>query len=177
MTISQALCELAERPKYIQPLREEVDSVLANEGWTKASIGQLYKLDSFFREHRDITVVMSRYVMKDFTFSDGTCVPAGTHLCVNARGNHRDDAHYPSANTFDGFRFAHEDGVDQPLTVTPTLDYNAFGNGRPTCPGRFFAVAELKVMLAHILSTYDGKLKFGNEGVAEQKQIPNPKEL
>ncbi|KIM34987.1 hypothetical protein M413DRAFT_449945 [Hebeloma cylindrosporum] len=180
VTISQALCELAERPKYIQPLREEVDSVLANEGWTKASVGQLYKLDSFFRETQRYDglglVVMSRRVMKDFTFSDGTCVPAGTHLCVNARGNHRDDAHYPSANTFDGFRFAREGGVDQHLMVTPTLDYNAFGNGRPTCPGRFFAVAELKMILAHILSTYDVKLSEGPHPKMrwfEFKVIPN----
>lgn len=76
-------------------------------------------------------VLMSRRVMKDFTFSDGTCIPAGSHLCVNAQGNHRDDAYYPSANTFDGFRFARADGVDQQLMVTPTLDYHAFGHGRP----------------------------------------------
>lgn len=34
----------------MQPLREEVDLVVANGGWAKASVGQLYKLDSFFRE-------------------------------------------------------------------------------------------------------------------------------
>lgn len=51
---------------------------------------------------------------------------------MNARGNHRDDAYYPSANTFDGFRFARGDGVDQQMMVTPTLDYIAFGHGRPT---------------------------------------------
>ena len=74
---------------------------------------------------------MSRRVMKDFTFSDGTVVPAGSHLCVNSWGNHRDEEHYASAHSFDGFRFAKEDGIEQQLLATPTLDYNAFGHGRP----------------------------------------------
>ena len=34
----------------MQPLREEVDSVISDGGWAKASVGQLHKIDSFFRE-------------------------------------------------------------------------------------------------------------------------------
>lgn len=35
------------------------------------------------------------------------------------------------------------------------------GHGRHACPGRFYAAAELKVVLAEILSTYDIKLCEG----------------
>ncbi|PPQ96344.1 hypothetical protein CVT26_005028 [Gymnopilus dilepis] len=165
VAFAQALYMLCERPEYIEPLREEVEAVISETGWTKAAVGQLYKVDSFFRETQRYNglglVLMSRRVMKDFTFSDGTFVPAGTHLCVNSWGNHRDDEYYPDADTFDGFRFSREDPNEQPLMATPTLDYNAFGHGRPACPGRFFAVAELKMMLGYVITTYDFKLSDG----------------
>ena len=35
----------------------------------------------------------------------------------------------------------------------------AFGFGPHSCPGRFFAVYEIKIVLAHILQNYDFKLK------------------
>ncbi|KAF8967503.1 cytochrome P450 [Flammula alnicola] len=180
VSISQALYELSARPEYVQPLREEIEGVISDEGWTKTAIGRLYKLDSFFRETQRYNglglVLMNRRVLKDFTFSDGTRVPAGSHLCVNSWGHHRDDTYYPSADTFDGFRYAREDGNDQQLMATPTLEYNAFGHGRPACPGRFFAVAELKMMLAHILVTYDFKLADGAQPEMkwfETKVIPD----
>lgn len=49
--------------------------------------------------------------------------------------------------------------------VTPNLDYLIFGHGRHACPGRFFAVNELKLMMAHLLLTYD--VKF-----ADDRQVP-----
>lgn len=135
-------------------------------------------------------VMMNRRVVKDFTFSDGTVVPTGTHLCANAWGVHRDDAYYPNADEFNGFRFFEESGVDQPLMATPSLDYMAFGHGRPAwyvmpdsivfsheaevgvliaSPGRFFAVAELKMILAHILLRYNFKLETG--GIPQVKWL------
>ena len=37
-------------PEYIEPLREEVESIVREQGWTKASILNMRKLDSFLRE-------------------------------------------------------------------------------------------------------------------------------
>ena len=37
-------------PEYIQPLREEVESIANEQGWTKASLFNMRKLDSFLRE-------------------------------------------------------------------------------------------------------------------------------
>jgi len=37
-------------PEYIEPLRQEVDSIVKEQGWTKASIFNMRKLDSFLRE-------------------------------------------------------------------------------------------------------------------------------
>jgi hypothetical protein len=34
----------------MKPLREEVEEIIQREGWTKAGIDQMYKLDSFIKE-------------------------------------------------------------------------------------------------------------------------------
>jgi len=42
-------------PECIQPLREEVESIVKEQGWTKASIFNMRKLDSFLRESQRIS--------------------------------------------------------------------------------------------------------------------------
>jgi hypothetical protein len=41
---------LLANPEYIEPLRQEVDAVITEEGWTKAGIDKMHKIDSFLRE-------------------------------------------------------------------------------------------------------------------------------
>ena len=49
-TFTHALYNLAAYTQYIEPLREEVEEVVAAEGWSKASLGKMRKLDSFLKE-------------------------------------------------------------------------------------------------------------------------------
>lgn len=49
-TFTHALYNLAAYPEYIQPLREEVEDIIAEEGWTKTSLGKMRKVDSFLKE-------------------------------------------------------------------------------------------------------------------------------
>ncbi len=37
-------------PERIPELREEIETVIASDGWTKAALGKMWKLDSVFRE-------------------------------------------------------------------------------------------------------------------------------
>lgn len=37
-------------PHFIKPLREEIENVIAEDGWTKTAMGKMWKLDSFMRE-------------------------------------------------------------------------------------------------------------------------------
>ena len=54
LTLPQAftytLFDLATHPEYVQPLRDEIEGVLREEGWTKTAMGKMSKLDSFFKE-------------------------------------------------------------------------------------------------------------------------------
>ena len=44
------LYRLLANPEYIEPLRQEVDAVVTEEGWTKAGMDRMYRIDSFIRE-------------------------------------------------------------------------------------------------------------------------------
>jgi hypothetical protein len=44
------LYRLLSHPECIKPLRQEVEAVVAEEGWTKAGMDKMHKIDSFVRE-------------------------------------------------------------------------------------------------------------------------------
>ncbi len=46
-------------PEYIEPLRQEVDAVISEEGWTKAGIDRMHKIDSFIRKTRFDSITLS----------------------------------------------------------------------------------------------------------------------
>ena len=49
-SVTHALYHLAALPEYQQLLREEVDTLVSAEGWSKATMGKMWKLDSFLKE-------------------------------------------------------------------------------------------------------------------------------
>jgi hypothetical protein len=49
-TCTRVLYRLLASPEYIEPLRREVEAVIAEEGWTKAGMDKMHKIDSFLRE-------------------------------------------------------------------------------------------------------------------------------
>ena len=106
---------------------------------------------------------MLRLVREPFTFSDGTYLPDGTYIAVPSHAIHLDESNYPDPTSFVPFRFvdkAKKEGTGRKVDVTAaTTDFLLFGYGRHACPGRFFAVAELKLMVALILMKYDVKLE------------------
>ncbi|KAM6503786.1 Cytochrome P450 [Amanita muscaria] len=163
ITFTFVLFELATRPEYVQPLRDEIEAVISDEGWSKDSVQKLRKVDSFIKECLRVSnfniVAMARTARKDFTFSDGTTVPAGSMVVVPFNPVHTDRDNYVNPDKFDGFRFERmraQQGEEAKHQLSSLgVDYVLFGHGRHACPGRFFAVNELKVMLAYVLLNYD----------------------
>jgi len=100
-------------------------------------------------------------MMQDHTLSDGTFLPKGTWVATTMHAIHKDDAVYPDASKFDGFRFSrlpeHENACNQAVSTSQT--FLVYGIGSTACPGRFFAANEIKTLLAHLLVTYDIKVK------------------
>jgi hypothetical protein len=54
------LYRLLANPEYIGPLREEVDAVIREEGWTKAGVDKMYKIDSFLKETQRVDGISLR---------------------------------------------------------------------------------------------------------------------
>ncbi|KAF8833481.1 cytochrome P450 [Paxillus ammoniavirescens] len=166
-SFTQALYILAANLQYIQPLREEVESIVKKEGWSKGTLLNMRKLDSFLKECQRMEsldyVGMPRKAMKDFAFSDGTVLPQGTYVTIASQATRLDNEIYDNANIFDPFRFANmrdEDGNDAKHSfISTNPEYLAFGHGRHACPGRFYAATTLKTMLAHVVLSYDIKLE------------------
>ena len=52
--LTQLLYRTLAHPEYIEPLRQEIDAVITKEGWTKAGIDKMHKVDSFLRETQRI---------------------------------------------------------------------------------------------------------------------------
>jgi len=171
LTFTQVLYRLLANPEYIEPLRQEVEAAVAEEGWTKAGMDKMHKMDSFLRETQRLDglgfVAVTRLALRPFTFSNGVTVPAGTLVSIPAAVANRDERVYHNPDKFDGFRFAklRESEADTVTSryqiVSPSSENLTFGLGRHTCPGRFFAVNEIKALFAHIVTTYDIKLEDG----------------
>jgi hypothetical protein len=54
------LYRLLANPEYIEPLRQEVDAVVTEEGWTKAGMDRMYRVDSFIRETQRVDGILLR---------------------------------------------------------------------------------------------------------------------
>jgi len=66
------LYRLLANPEYIEPLREEADAVIKEEGWTKAGIDKMYKIDSFLRETQRLDGLIIR-PFYFFSISNSRC--------------------------------------------------------------------------------------------------------
>lgn len=114
---------------------------------------------------------MDRYVDKTVKLSDGLTIPAGAALMVHATNN-LDDAFFPNAGSFDGYRFLklrEQPGQDSKYQLASTsAEHLGFGLGVHACPGRFYAANTMKLMLAHFVMKYDWRF------VDENPQIRAP---
>lgn len=165
---------MAVDPEAIEPLREEIRTVMAENGGTitTRALQYMVKLDSYMKEcvrfYPAGLTSFTRKVLKGFTLSNGQYIPKGVVIEVPSHAIYQDDMNYPNGDTFDGFRHyklrqggtATDHARNQ--FVTTNEQNLMFGYGRHACPGRFFAANEIKMLLARILLDYDVKNEDGS---------------
>ncbi|KNZ74120.1 Ent-kaurene oxidase [Termitomyces sp. J132] len=166
LNLTNALYHLSACPKpTIQTLRKEIEEALRPDGWTTHALDRMVNLDSFIKETMRLNTLDAlttrRIAVVPHTFSDGTYIPQGTHLGLACTPTHLDASRYTSPTTFDAFRFG--SGPRYELT-TAAPEFLAWGLGRGACPGRFFAGAVMKLVLAHVVLLYDVR--------EEDRQVP-----
>lgn len=125
----------------------------------------MHKLDSLIREalrYNPLTPQgLVRQVVKPggLTTPDGVYLPEGTHVHSIVKNVHHDvDLFGSSANEFDPLRYYNIAAINQESqksAVRIGSDFLSWGLGRHACPGRFFAVHVMKLMLGHLFERYD----------------------
>ncbi|KAI0481221.1 cytochrome P450 [Xylariaceae sp. FL0804] len=184
-TTTAVMMDLATYPKYIPLLRQEIEDVIKEEGleendqgqifFPKRALAKLKKLDSFIKESQRWSpmgyTITGRKAMTDVKLSTGLVIPKGTMISFPQHYVHHSPetttmspsynagTGNPGPDAFEGFRFLNLREVpgraSRHQAVTTSEDSLTFGHGPKACPGRFFAVMEIKATLVDILRHYD----------------------
>ncbi|KAH6664961.1 cytochrome P450 [Halenospora varia] len=203
MAVSHVIFDLVSRREYIQPLREEIERVLEEDGYDlngdgsmklkKSSFPKLRKLDSFLKESQRLNppgLANNRRVLNsNIKLSTGHTLPKGTRIMFpsyNIMTSAETLAFSPAYNgpsyipptQFDGLRFyklREQPGKEnRHQFVTTSEDSLNFGYGNHACPGRFFASNEIKIVLIEFLTNWEFRL-LGDEKLegGEEKRPVN----
>ncbi|KAF2183915.1 cytochrome P450 [Zopfia rhizophila CBS 207.26] len=173
MNAVHVLYDIAERPEYVQILRDEIEEVIKEDGhflqWDKNSFYKLKKLDSFMRESQRMNpptlLSYHRVMQRDHVLQDGTLLPQGAHITMPVNAIQNDPKVTPNPEIFDPMRYYKlrqregETHLHQFATTEPNI--LNFGHGKYACPGRFFASLEIKNILVRLIMEYDWKLPDG----------------
>lgn len=163
-----AIAYLIAHPEAEAVVREELDQLMAGEGeagddaLTPDRLGALRMLDSTIKEALRLSTgsLTLRRVMEDFvleTPGGNWALREGDRVCVAPFLTHYDPEIFPDPNTYRYDRFYIAQGVKQfhkggqrvPIPLMP------FGAGVSMCPGRFFALNEIKLFVARLLTQLD----------------------
>ncbi|APA13444.1 hypothetical protein sscle_11g082140 [Sclerotinia sclerotiorum 1980 UF-70] len=167
---------LCERPSYILDLRAKMRDALKEEGsWRISTINKLRKLDSFMKEsmryNQPNALSFDRIVLTPHTLSTGLHLPIGTFISMASESMSRDPTYYSnhdSPATFNPSRFYQSPPQTEKTTYNPLKGFTsiepgnlAWGNGRQTCPGRWYAGVVIKLVVGTLLEGYEMKFPEG----------------
>ncbi|KAI8638058.1 cytochrome P450 [Parasitella parasitica] len=167
-TVNYLMYCLLKHPHYIEELRQEQEQVVSNEGidysgtdvvYTPAMYRSMVKLDSFIREcmrtrMAGIGLSHTNISNQDVVLKSGATIKPGHEVFVNAFHMHHDPENQSGLGNleiFDGFRFV---GKDK-LAVRSGQDNVSFGMGKHACPGRWFAIHQVKGIVSYFIKNYD----------------------
>ncbi|CAB4479455.1 unnamed protein product [Rhizophagus irregularis] len=160
-SLTFCLHELVNNPQFLKEILEEQKQLYkSNEKsyYSTEQIARMEKLDSFIKETLRVNVnnvaLQHKTLSSYFTFSNGYQVPKGRLVNIRLGEVHFDkELQSQTADEFNAFRYLKK---NSPATRADN-SFLTFGLGKHTCPGRHFAVNEIKVALHYLLLNYDIK--------------------
>jgi cytochrome P450 len=104
-------------------------------------------------------VTFNRQLAVPVTLSNGVVLPKNTYISMTHYMTNKDPSIYPSPQTFDPLRFYHlrQNPGDEPKHQFASLSAEnpSWGVGKFACPGRFWASAQIKLVLMVLLKEFD----------------------
>ncbi|KAK4031299.1 cytochrome P450 [Parachaetomium inaequale] len=196
VTAIHAVYDLCAHPETMRDLREEARAVLGAHGWTHAALLRLHRMESFLKESGRANsagiVSFQRLVLSPIRLSNGFVIPAGTHICAASDARSRDPAPYEAPLEFRPLRFYHPPSgeaaggggeVDAANLFSSVANGDSwFGVGRQACPGRWYASAQIKLVLCLLLTEYEFKFPDGQTArpknwVKDEKTGPDMEQM
>lgn len=144
---------------------------------TPRALYDLRLLDSFMKEtmrtNPPTTVRFPRYVERSITLRDGTVLPRGASLDALLSPPLSDPRLYPDPGVFDARRFLRlrSGEAADPLGYKNKEQYQFigankedifWGYGPHACPGRFFANAQMKLIIVQLLARFEMRRPGGS---------------
>ncbi|KAM0337830.1 hypothetical protein ACHAPU_011499 [Fusarium lateritium] len=173
-TTSDLVCETllntCQHPEVLDALREEIVTVLSQEGGlTKVALYNLKLMDSVVKESQRLRPILlgafRREALVDVTLPNGDILKKGDKV-IGETTHMWSSEYYDNALEFDAYRYVkmRQTSDDKKAhLVSTSADHLGFGHGVHACPGRFFAANEIKILLCHLLLKYDWKLPEATE--------------
>ncbi|KAK5997949.1 Cytochrome P450 monooxygenase ATR4 [Cladobotryum mycophilum] len=186
--LSNVIYDLCAYPEWFNILREEIFEAAKELGppGLNPEIGarewcsRLDKLDSFIVEsqrHNPLLLLNpQRLAYQDVALKDGTHIPTGTILSFANYEHSMNPDVFDNPREFDPMRSyrkrmsspdqreQHKAGMTHPNNL-------AFGYGNQACPGRQFAVAQMKLIMCRLL--YEFEIKFPGGKTRPETQFVN----
>ncbi|KAF7944223.1 hypothetical protein EAE96_010625 [Botrytis aclada] len=184
--VTHLLFDLAAHPQFIEPLRQEIDQVLTDNDWKddngikdlkQSALPKLKKLDSFLKESQRLSPLDLVFNMRSTTsplrLSTSETLPTGTRITFDAHSANLSSSNVSSPphdppEIFSPFRWStlrEAPGNESKYQyVTTSKESVNFGHGNHACHGRFFAAAEIKVLMVQLLKGWYIRLVGDKEG-------------
>ncbi|MBS0478674.1 MAG: cytochrome P450 [Proteobacteria bacterium] len=163
---------LARNPEWQERLREEIMG-LDPQGPLTDQLDRLVLTDYAFKEAlRMMPPVPSlpRRALRDFEFG-GYTIPAGASVGVGIAWTHRMPDIWPDPDRFDPLRFTPEASKGR-----HRFAWVPFGGGAHMCLGLHFAVMQMKLLTANLLSRYRVEAESGAGEKWQVFPIPRPRD-
>ncbi|MBW4781082.1 cytochrome P450 [Rhodococcus fascians] len=152
ITLSTMMQYLGQHPEWQDKCRSECEA-LGTDAPTFAQLDELTNVDLVMKECLRLvspTPVVARRAVKD-TEVQGKFVPAGTYASVAPHFTHHMAQYWPNPEQFDPGRFA----ADRREDKVHRYAWEPFGGGVHKCIGMYFAGAEIKTIMHHLLLRFD----------------------
>ncbi len=172
ITVSTAMQYLGQHPEWQQRLRAEAAGL--GEHPTLDELDGLVGFDLVMKEVLRLlppVPVLARRTVKD-TEVLGLPIPAGRLTAVMMHLQHHDADLWTDPERFDPERFAEDRREDK----VHRHAWEPFGGGVHKCLGMFFAGAEVKLILHHLLRRYSWSVDPAYRAPLDYYSLPFPKD-